>query len=335
MGSIGGILRLVRGIAVVSALCGATTGCGVESDGGGLPVEEIARFTRAEPSYSGVRQVEVFDWESAAPRHVAYRERVVTDGAGRFSAKPVEPLSSIEGGWDSFVLDLHSWEAVSFRYRDFDVRDEGLFARNYRMLDLGTEVEVAGRRADAYRVERRSTRGGSFELAYDRETGVLLRSLERDADGRLVAAMEFETFAVGAPPADVIWHGARVQETPLDWRALGSGQGSQYLAPRVVPAGFELREAVRVDDGAGSRWLRLTYLDGVEPLFFVAALPGSNAAARFGGGAQGPEGPGHRVVVSQLGDTRVAQGFIGEHVIVAAGRVAEAELLDLIESALP
>src|SRR5262249_10574178 len=123
---------------------------------------------------------------------VTFRERIATDGDGRYSVEPLEALDSSIRDWDGFELLQRAEEGFIFRYRDFVVRQPELFQRNYRTTDLHETTAVAGRTCARYRVERVVGTTVRFELSIERATQLVLASQEFDSNGRLVAAMNYE-----------------------------------------------------------------------------------------------------------------------------------------------
>ncbi len=269
---------------------------------------------------------------------ITFRERITTDGQGRFSIEPVEALTGTIMDWGSFELLQRAREGLVFRYRDFALRDAGLFERNWRWTGLGPDT-VAGRPCERYRVERTAGAPALHEVWIDQVSGILLASRQFDAQGVEFSSMEYESLDLAPDLSGVAWHEPANQERELDWtRGIGDQVDDALLQPRLLPEGYALRAASTVEDGS-RRWLKLTFVDGVETLFFLQALS-SGPEARTGTDAgmdwtAGEAPAAGQVVVFAVGATTAAQATIGEHRLIAIGKVAEAELLDMIESALP
>jgi hypothetical protein len=333
----------------LAALAGSACDQGSHSVTGAAGDQKFEAGTQAFPgasfllgiAHQGVRRVEFEgSWSS-----VAFRERITTDGQGQYAIEPLEPLTSTFMDWPSFELLQRLREGFLFRYRDFAIRDAGLFQRNWRWTTLG-ETSVVARRCQRYRVER-AVDGGTpalYEVSVDLQTGIVLAFRQLDGAGGVIASLEYESLELEPELSGIAWHQAGNEETVLDWRAqLDPQVGSPVLEPRLLPAGYALRAAATVVDGQGRRWLKLTYLDGIEPLFLLQALPGSGPGAVpqgqsagvdwTAGSAAAPETS--RVTVYRLGAAMAAQGTLAGHELIAIGKVREAELLDLLESALP
>ena len=305
--------------------------------GGGVP-----GFLRANPqltvAHAGLRRLE---FHPVGGPGLAYRERVITDGQGRFSIVPVDGLQSSTLDWDSFELLQRSSEGFLFRYRDFAVRDARRFQQNYEWRRLGQTIAVAGRDCERFHVERREGPAKSFELAVDVQTGLVLASVEYGEGGAEVARMTYEQFGPTPPPGSVVWHQPANEEQPLaQAHGLSEQLGETVLEPRLLPEGYGLAEAATVGDGAGRRWLKLTYEDGVEPLFFFQELERVESLAVLGTewdepAPIDPHPAESRVVVHHVGAATAIQGSVNGFRVITIGKVGEAELLDLIESALP
>lgn len=286
---------------------------------------------RSSVAHSGTRRIE---FTPAPEERLSFRESVATDGAGHFSIQPLGPAGSSVSDWNVFELTQRAREGFLFRYRDFSVRDAELFRRNWSLTPLG-ETTVAGRRCERYRAERTSDPRVAYELSTDAETGLVLDSREFDADGRQVASMVYETFQLAPDLGAIAWHASANDELPFEPQA---GQGTPVLEPRLLPPGFDALEVSTVLDGQDRRWIKRTYSDGIEPLFFLQGLSTSvlpKAHTMKAGSLDSTPDPSSAVVVLHLGVVTVIQGELDGFDLIVVGKASEAELLDLIESALP
>jgi hypothetical protein len=332
-------------IALGLMLCGAfaTAGCERIEAPGDAPREALQAgtagrpgFTLADPrlgvAHAGIRRLE---FPLAAGPARSFREEITTDGHGRYSIQPVDALEASGSAWEEFELVQRAREGFLFRYRDFLVRDPRLFARNWRVTDEERSVEVAGRHCDLHRVERTEGEPVVFELSVDAETGLVLASQELDARGQLVAAMTYESVRFDPDLDAVVWHVRANEEVVLGPGVDGAPeQGTEdgvRLQPRLLPRGYGPLETATVVDGNGARWLKRTYSDGVEPLFFFQALGGSAGGARQ---ARVPVSAS-TVTVFEVGAAKAIQGEVDGFELMVIGKAPQSELLDLIESALP
>lgn len=296
-------------------------------------------FTRGDPrlvvAHAGIRRLE---FPKVAGPGRSFRERIATDGHGRYSIQPVDAREASSAEWEGFELLQRGREGFHFRYRDFFVRDARLFARNWRTTDLGRIVVVAGRSCALHRVERAEGEPSVIELSIDVDSGLVLASQEFAADGQLVAAMTYESVWFDPDLGAVAWHVPANEELVLAPGAddLTGKTGEPTLRPRQLPRGYGPLEAATVGDGRGKKWLKLTYSDGVEPLFFFQALGErahgvtARSEARLDGAPRASS-----VVVFEVGAATAIQGSVDGFELMVIGKAPQAELLDLIESSLP
>jgi len=334
---------LIFSLTVVLTACGSGTG----SDSGLLPSKNTSSSPISIPEglasierlyavpHAGVRRIEATDRSVDPPRFLAFRERVTTDGNGHYSLEPMEAITPVAPDWTQFSLLQRIREGYLFRHRDFAIRDLELFQENYVLIDLDSSVQIAGRDCARYRVQHR-TQPNLYEVAIDVTTGIVLHYEALDAQGRVLVAMEYEVYDETPDLDGFVPHEDISVPHELDWTWDLQVQLNQPVqTPRVLPEGYALRRAVTLKDGTNQHWLRLTYTDGVESLFFLTQIDNPFALA----GPITPIMPGSirpsAVVVFQMGSATAAQGAFHGRQFIAVGKVPEAELLDMIESALP
>jgi len=286
---------------------------------------------RLTTAHAGVRRLEFLGADGVT---LSYREEIVTDGHGNYALRPLDGDAALD--WSTFELLQVLREGFLFRYRDLVVRHAGLLRRNWEVTPLGT-AEVAGRTCRKLRVERNVGEPIAYELAIDRETELVLASQRLDAAGKRVASMHYESFRSDPDKVGVAWHVPANDEQPLLLRDIPQQLGLRTLEPRLLPEGFVLYEAATVSSDGQQRWLKLTYTDGLEPLFFFQKLEDPAVTVRA---AQVGDGPGEprevsRVTLYTIQNVTVAQGRCNGFELIAMGPVPEVELLDLLESALP
>jgi hypothetical protein len=288
---------------------------------------------RLSVAHAGTRRFE-FPRASGALR--SYRERIVTDGHGRFALEPLEAHAGTPAQQLEFELTQRVRQGFLFRYRDFVVRDATLFARNWTVTLVGRSGSVAARVCDEYRLERTTGRPLAIELAVDQETDLILASREYDSEGELTAEMAYDTFQRDPDLAAVVWHEPSNDEQPLD-AADPRVAEHELLRPRLLPEGFAALETARVADGQGEAWVKRTYSDGVEPLFFLQGLEAGIRRTGPAGGVMSAQlrPQASSVTVFDLGTAKAIQGEVEGFQLLVVGRASEAELLDLIESSLP
>jgi len=322
----------------------STTGAGAAATtpSGVLTVHPLDNRASPVPHWA-VRRVESYAYPDGAQggiRYGGYREIFVSDGEGRFEIQPYESLlpdRSGLGGEGAFLQALKVQEGFLHRYRDFAVRDAGLFQRNFRAAPAGTAV-VADRTCDVVEIKERTTGATVFAVAVDPATGLVLRSTELDEHGRIVSSVEYEALGLDVDLSGVRFHAPANAEQEVELSRLAEVEttlGYAPLLPDAVPEGYALHEASTVVDGGGRGWLKLTFLDGIRPLFFLQARADPRASvapgARPGAGAGVPG----RVVSYDLGSMHALQGRWADVEFIAVGKTAVEELHALVESALP
>jgi hypothetical protein len=307
-----------------------------EKNGAPTLVAEIAAlFTQADPrlyvAHQGTRTLELFGADDSVLR---FREVIATDGAGRYSIRPLGPAGSTVADWDSFELTQVAREGFLFRYRDFAVRDAQLFRENWLLERLATDANVAGRTCQLYRAERTRGPAAAYELSVDVATGLILASREYDAEDRLVARMTYDDFQTVFDHDAIVWHVPANDERALEPE---DELPVAPLEPHLLPDGHAEIELATVAEGSGRRWVKRTYSDGVECAFFFQGLPErvlekpTRAQVLDSAAPRAPSA----LVVFQLGPVTVVQGELDGYDLLVLGKQPEAELLDLLESALP
>jgi hypothetical protein len=303
------------------------------------PPQPLPGFARSDArlrvAHTGLRRLE---FAPIAGSGLVFRERITTDGLGHYAIVPEDLVESSSLDWGGFELIQRAREGFHFRYRDFLVRDPLLFARNWRTIELAQPVTVAGRLCQRFRLERLVGEAVAFELAIDGETDLVLASDEFDAEGQQVASMVYESFALAPQTGSTVWHTPANDEVALDPRLPVQAQLDVHvLEPHLLPPGQGLLEIATVGDPA-ERWLKLTYSDGIEPLFFLQRLqePTRGRAAQADAGRMDrvPDSTSG-VAVFQVGAATAIQGQVDGFELIVVGKAPQAELLDMIESALP
>jgi len=130
--------------------------------------------------------------------------------------------------------------------------------------------------------------------------------------------------------SQVIWHQPKNAEQLLA-RSDPQAQilGFQPILPRTLPPGYQMVEQAIVRDELGNPWLKTTYGDGVERLFFVHGgplVPGPLAS-------KWPKPD--RVEVLDAAPWASAQGNLSGQKVIALGKVSPDELLIVLDSSRP
>lgn len=326
-------------VLLLLAACGA--GTGERPAGGAIAVEGpppgfLERIANApeEVAFAGTRRVFLAYLQAGAPAELQYTERVTSAGDGRFAIDPLAVEVPVLGLPEAELFSIlqKNRQAYFYRYRDFRIHDLALFLQAYVVTDTGASPIVAGRECVELAIEAAHAGGGRYLLAVDAANGLVLRSEELAPSGAVIARTEFQDLDLAPDLAAVELHQDLAAET-LD---LGQDPGAQLgfplLAPTLLPEGYTLREAQKLEV-LGRVWARLVYGDGVGQAFFLLS------AEPQGTGQAGFLPPGHpdpgTVSVLRVGPLAVAQGNLGQHLVIAAGKLGPDELLRMIDSALP
>ena len=338
------LLGVVLGaVSLLGAGCGSSSSLAAT----GQSIDLITQIQQAPylVSHSGIRRLESHYTLDGHSDHLIYREEVVTDGLGGFAIQPLGAVSgdSLPAGDLQLIQKVR--EGFHFRYRDFLVRDLAAFLQNYQLKTLGQVVQIAGR--DCLEVSIQRQDGSlSFDVAMDVETGLVLSYDEYDGSGQLYTSMVYETFDPAPSLAGVTLHQPDNQEQTLDLEASAQSQvGFQPYIPKLPQgSGLFFLDASRVTDLHGNVWVKLTYTDGVETVFFLDGGPRMAKVGAIGekstgslASATSPSGPSvpDKVLVFHEGPLTVAWGKVMDHDLIAVGKLGRADLMGLLESALP
>lgn len=291
--------------------------------------------SRQVTTFQGVRRVELFVDEGAVQHHSVLRERVSADGHGAFAIESLEliepPMSNSQHALFIALQSLR--QGMNWRYRDFSIHDVGLFLQNYRVTDTGVLDVVAGHPVIELLVERVDQSGSLYTLLVDSATGLVLKAHEESQEHVLISEMCYESLELAPDLSGVVWHQELNNEEPLP--AIGpltATVGFEPLVARALPAGFQLLERTSVIEPLNnSKWVKATFTDGVENLFFLHGGPivGDNGIK-----SGLPEIEADLVEVTVAAPWTVARGNLRTQRVIALGKVSEADLLHLLRSAL-
>lgn len=294
----------------------------------------------SELSYRGVRRVELHLVPGGGPS-LAYREEVLAAADGRFAVDPLEVLVHPGQPTDAeqFLVLQKAREGFAFRYRDFRVRDQGLFLDRYQLTEIDSGGLVAGRAVIELEVRRIPAAEPSYRIWVDQITGMVLAYDEYRGAGQLVARVAYESFELDPDLSGVPLSGAPTIFLPID---LGDPAQHPFplSSPVAVPPGFELTEvAAAVDPEAGGDWVRFTYGDGLEQVFLLLgpAVPIPTSPSGTGPVLQDlspVQKGGVRLWHFSVGAWSVVQGEISGRQVAALGKVDWTALDLLLQSAI-
>lgn len=280
-------------------------------------------------AYEGVRRVEYSEEVEGVKASVSYEERVVCDGSGNFNLEALSLLTPVESDPVELLLLHNNRSPFYFRYRDFAIRDRDQFLSNYKFVGYGETVDVAGRMCWEFTIIRsNAVEPRYYRVAVDMITGVVLSYEERTQDHFVVSSMQFTSFTTSPNLDGVVMHEPRNFETPLQVDALGQ-LGFEPVYPSKLPLGYELDLETVVTDSKGWKWLKQTYTDGVESLFFLHRQKGTGGEPF--NHSVGQAGDVVRILVT--GPLSAAEGSVGKSSVMVVGKVGKTAILQMIDSA--
>jgi hypothetical protein len=310
-----------------------------------LPLIQLAAAAPTATPYEGTRRYEAY-WEIDGFSHMLiYREEIKADGTGQFSIDPLEVLQPNMSPSEEqvFMLLQDLRQGFMFKHRDFAIRDVKRFLNTWQVIDLGTTTQVLGRTCAQWEVRRIKGADRVYALDVDVQNGIILRSEERDLSGAVLSMLEYDSLNLTPDFTLETFHeelGTQVQ----------FGNGSPLptqlkfvpAKPKLLPDGYRLQDSVAIF-GTGDPWVRYTYGDGAEEIFWLHSgeaevlYPGPLGTPNSGSPGQAGQGQGSKPkdVVKWLpvGPWTVVWGDIGEDSFIVMGKVPREELYDLIESA--
>ena len=303
------------------------------SNAGTTLIDRIAN-SRDTTQFQGVRRVELSFDDGALHRHLMLRERVSADGHGAYAIEALEVVEpQMSPSQRAVFLTLQSVrQGMNWRYRDFAIRDVPLFLQNYVTTDTGLTFDVAGHACMQLKLERMDQSGSSYTLGVDGSTGLVLSSREETLPGLVVSEMTYESIDFAPDLSGVAWHQSTNNERPLPIQGrLRREVGYEIRAPRNLPAGYQLLERTSLlHPQDGSSWVKATYGDGVESLFF---LDGGPIVGGNGIRSGVPEIQADLVEVTVAAPWTVARGNLRSERVISLGKVSEQDLVEMLRSA--
>ncbi len=282
----------------------------------------------ARVAHAGLRRIEVRSTVDGEPTSLVYHERITADGTGRYAIEPVSVTAPSMTNLQREVFEVlqRARQGFFFKYRDLRVRDVDLFLANYAVNVVAEPVVVAGVECLEIEVTPRFGPRRSYRLAVDTSTGLILRSLERDATGAVVATATFLEFTLTPEEQDVEFYAERYPGTPLADATLPPG--FVPARPQILPEGYR-EVSSDVVELEGQTYVRRVYGDGFENLFFLERREPGPEATWVGGNP-----PTVTVRIAEVGSFRVAEALRGRGSFFVVGKVSEGDVLAILRSAL-
>lgn len=284
-------------------------------------------------SVRGIRRVLLRQETGEQVSYLEFTEELATDGQGGFTVAPHTVVDPPLDGLDLeyFQLLQHGREGHVFRSRDFSIRDRDRFWANYKVVQLGGEMTVAGLTVPVFDISRTDSSGTRYRVAIDPSTAVVLHQEQLDGNGDMLSSVTFETLTYDPDLSDIELTGGASTATPF---ALTDAEslGVALLRPTAPPSGFVYERADLVPDplAPGQRWARLYYTDGVDE---VSLSFSADDGAR-GGSTATSLGKGDLVRVFSFGPWTVAEGRVAGQDAIVVGKVDHDDLLLMLQSAL-
>jgi len=302
----------------------------------GQPSEALLQKMRVAPTavaYSGVRRVEQ-SWQVGVTVYsTSYREEVSSDGQGRVALQGLELIAPTlpprrEELWHMLQ---ESRDGFLFRYRDFRIHDVAQMCVNYSPIATGVRTRVAGRECEELVFALRHGAAFTYNLAVDRESGLVMRCEQVATDGHVMGKVEFESLELNPQFApDFPWDESSNQEQPLpESRSLRvAALGFRPRLPEGDGGRFLLVESTIVrspepDGGGEIPWAKSTLTDGIEVVFVL-----------HGGDDSSLLSEDVMRVAPSVGPWNHVEGTLAGERFMALGRASADELLDLIASTL-
>lgn len=312
-------------------------GLGAGSGGQQLSTSAGSLFDQVAHSLSttalrGVRSVHLFQDPADPSTEVEYLEELATDGQGNFTIVPRDVLVPNVSGADlaQFQLLQSAREGFFFRSRDFDVRDVTRFAQAWTVTDLALQMEIAGVTTSVFDLARADGMGRRYRLAIDPQTAVVLSQEELTPEGQLLSRVQFLSLAYDADLSDLALTGGPSQWTPVNLSDPTS-YSFTLLRPTAPPSGFGFERAATLSSfgPTGSTWVRLTYGDGVDEVYFAYDAASAGASAL----RSSIKSSGDTLRVLSFGSWTVVEGDVGGRKLMVVGKADKDDLLLMLQSA--
>jgi hypothetical protein len=272
-------------------------------------------------AYRGVRLVKLYQVSPG----VEYREDVGSDGQGNFAIDTLELLTpNPNPGVFLALQDLR--ETLSYRYRDFLIRDYPLFQQQYVVAIVDGDRSVAGVTTVQLIVQRALNPQGNYWVDFDPNTGLVLAYQEYDLNGGLLAEVTFESFAYDADVSDMelVSHLFATTQYSLGGGNLESAFGFAPLVPDYKPVGYRLEDTVEKQMTPDGERAKVFLTDGLEVLILTSQQP-----LALSGNV-----PASRIMSLELGSWAGLMGDIAGYPVLMAGKVSVQEQALVLQSAI-
>jgi hypothetical protein len=263
-----------------------------------------------------------------------YREDVGADGKGNFSIELIELLTPVPNS-QIFQLLQDQRQVMTYRFRDWLIRDYGLFLQNYSHFILNLATVVAGQAC--VQLDVMSTAPGTqirYVVDVDPTNGIVMRWEEQDLSGQVLARMEYETYEPHGDTSDMTLVRRLFESSShaLD-EDLIAIFGFEPLIPTLLPnAAFQLMPQLEKSTvsnpqgGPDAVWAKAYVTDGLELAVLMSQAPVLNA--HNGNGKLGT------VDHMQLGSWGALRGDVHGFPVVVGGKFDLDDLALMLQSAV-
>ncbi|MFO0982266.1 MAG: hypothetical protein U1E76_11110 [Planctomycetota bacterium] len=277
-------------------------------------------------------------------RFESTRERITLAGGGRYridllamNGEPPEQMD--EARREQFDRLARRFQGSLGRRivleRDLRVRDLRLAGENYWVEVDASDAWFLGRKArrltvaDKFRAHGTADRP-SYELTVDLETGFIVRSIEKNADGEMVSEMAYES---------IDWRpdlsGIDVASFDYVGRLQPGGKAGDpdcaVFVPTWLPPGFvSVGEVISEVDAHGQKVkvLEIVYSDGIQEIAVFENRSLERTTLDRSPGRQEP----YEVRVDYLGSLALSEFSIGQTFLHIESKIAPQDLATVIES---
>lgn len=220
-----------------------------------------------------------------------------------------------------------------------DLTDLDLLIRNYHVSLSGRDT-VAGRTADIVELIPRYSGNPSKKLWIDREKGIILRSEDRTASGKIRSTMEFTSIDFLGSISDAAFeHPANAESTlvklagerKLSRAELGKSVGISVTSPTYLPRGYILDSMRTYSCGCdcGHKAAHLRYTNGLNSIS-VFETPADGSCNHKG--CRIHCSPSGRCEVRDVCQARIATTRSNGRSIIVVADLSEKEITKLVRS---
>lgn len=290
------------------------------STGGGLDILQASMDAPWSTRFRGTRRVRI---ESGASP-VEYLEEVGADGKGGFSIQALS-LETPHSDENVFLSLLDLRQTLSYRFRDFSIKDWELFTQSYAVAILDEVRSVAGLPTVGFKVERMSDARSRYEIDVEPDTGMVLAYTELDAaTGQLMTEVAYESIdfqpdLTGMVMVEFMYPTKKVS---LVKGTLSQKFDFEPLVPKYLPPGYRMLEEMHRQEAPDGVRAKVFLTDGLEVIVL---------------GSQKPLDTSHvtasRVVSTDLGTWTGIMGEVQGYPVLVAGKVDALEQSLVLQSA--